>query len=209
MRHKDFSGFARAATAAALLALSAAAIGCGSPSSTGPAEPPGPDLTSIGGALVALEESYGLRIAEDALSLLSAQYRFFPVRPDSIPFLTSGQMSWDYAQETELLNLLLVEERTSWIDQVLLEIKTKQIIYDEDSTHVTVEADVQLELLIGTTDLVQSRSLMMLFYERDQAGNYILVEEREALALNPDTMLPYRELTVGELRADVLEDRGN
>ena len=103
---------------------------------------------------------------------------------------------------------MLVEERTSWIDQVLLEIKTQQIIYDEDSTHVTVVADVQLELLIGTTDLVQSRSLMMLFYERDQAGNYILVEEREALALNPDTMLPYRELTVGELRADVLEDRG-
>lgn len=208
MRYKDLSGFTRGAAGAVALALGAASLGCGGSDTAGPSGPAGPDLTRINGALAALEESYGQRVAEEAVALLSPQYRFFPARPDSIPFLASGETSWDYAVETSILNLLLVAERSSWIDQVLLEIQKRQTIYDQDSSHVTVEADVQLELLIGTTNLVQSRSIMTLSYQRDGAGNYILLEEREALALDPDTGLPLRAQTVGELRADVLEDRG-
>jgi hypothetical protein len=44
-------------------------------------------------------------------------------------------------------------------------------------------------------------------YRRDGDGNYRLYDEVEALSINPDTQLPFKEFTVGELRALALEDQ--
>jgi hypothetical protein len=184
------------------LVAAAALAGCGDDSS-GPAGPPPPDLTTPEGAILALEDFYGRRQADNAIALLSPSYRFYPAEPESIAFMNPGETSWDQTREVAILRELLVEERTSWIDQVLLEVTTEAISYSADRSAVDIEAKVELGLLLGVDLYLKAQSTMMMHYERDGEGNYILVEERESLRRDDDgTVLA--ELTVGEHKAAVL-----
>ncbi|HMB69748.1 MAG TPA: hypothetical protein VKU85_10570 [bacterium] len=202
MSHNNFRRhLAVPALGAALLAFGS---GCGD--SVGPTVEPGPDLTTVQGAIFALEDHYSRRQAEEAIALLAPDYTFTPALPESIPFLAMGETTWDYDQETAILNEMLVPEMTSWLDQVLLEITAQTITRNADSSDVVVEAEVELSFLIGSVDLVQSQSEITMKYRRDSEGNYRLYDEVEALSLNPDTMEPWKEFTVGELRAQSLED---
>jgi hypothetical protein len=194
----------RRASVALGAALASFAAGCGE--TVNPTTEPGPDLTTIQGAIFALEDYYSRRKAEEAIALLATDYTFTPALPESIPFLGSGETTWDYDQETAILNEMLVPEMTSWLDQVLLEVSAQTITRNADSSDVVVEAEVELEFLIGSVDLVQSQSIITMKYRRDSEGNYRLYDEVEALSINPVTMEPYKEFTVGELRAQALED---
>lgn len=187
----------------ALAALLAFAAGCGG-NPSGPAEPPPPDLSTPEGAILALEDFYSRRMYEEALALLAPGYTFHPAQPESIPFLAPGETSWDRQRESTILGELLVERRTSWIDQVLLEI-TRERRRTLSETRVEIDADVQLALLVGVDLFERSRSKITLLYERNADGDYLLLDERESLAVNPDTNLPFTELTVGEQKARVLE----
>jgi hypothetical protein len=189
------------------LALAAALLAAGCGDSNAPTVPPGPDLTTIQGAIAGQEELYSKRKAEEAIALLAADYTFTPALPESIPFLQPGETTWDLEQESAILNEMLVPERTSWLDQVLLDIKPITITRNADSSDVVVEAEVELEFLIGVTLLQQAESLITMRYRRDAEGNYRLYDEVEALSINPDTQLPFKEFTVGELRALALEDQ--
>jgi hypothetical protein len=187
-----------------ILALAAAfaLAGCGG-DSHGPAGPPPPDLTTPEGAIQALEDYYSYRQADDAIALLAPNYRFFPAEPESIAFLTAGETFWDHNREVAILRELLVEERTSWIDQVLLEVTTEATTYNTDQSAVDVEAKVELGLLLGADLYLKGQSTMVMHYERDADGNYRLVEEHESLRRDDDgTVLS--ELTVGEHKAAVL-----
>ncbi|MGQ0720622.1 MAG: hypothetical protein ACT4PE_03485 [Candidatus Eiseniibacteriota bacterium] len=187
------------------LALSAAALalsGCGGGGS-GPAGPPPPDLTTPDGAILALEDFYSHRLADEAIALLAPNYRFFPAEPESLAFLGAGETSWDQTREVAILRELLVEERSIWIDQVLLEVTTESISYSSDQSAVDIEAKVELGLLLGVDLYLKAQSVMMMHYERDAEGNYLLVEEHESLFRDDDgTVLA--ELTVGEHKAAVL-----
>jgi len=183
-----------AAAGAACLALSA----CGE-SSSGPAGPAPPDLTTPRGFLRALADYYSYREADSAVALFSTAYRFYPARPESISFLTAGQTSWDYEQEKAILEELLVPERTTWIDQVLLEIHQVDI-RDLGGGRVEYDADVELLLLIGADQFVKARSDVTYTLQTDGEGNYRLLEEHETLPAGGT-------LSVGELRAEAFEDR--
>ncbi|MBZ0266557.1 hypothetical protein K8I85_00240 [bacterium] len=181
----------------AVLALAALATGCAD-SGQGPNQPPPPDLSTPQAFVVALQEAWGYRRLEEAMGLLSEDYRFFPTRPESIAFLDSGAMSWDRAAEQSILELLLVEERTTWIDQVLLEV-TRVDQRDLGGGMVEYDAEVQLKLLIGADSFRSAESRITYLLQQDTEGDYHLVEEHE-------TMEPGR-LPIGELRAQVLDDR--
>jgi hypothetical protein len=205
MSFNRFHGGRSPAGLAVGVALVAALVaGCGD--SVGPTVPPGPDLTTIQGALFALEDNYSRRKAVEAVALLAADYTFTPALPESIPFLATGETTWDYDQETAILNEMLVPEMTSWLDQVLLDITAQTITRNADSSDVVVEAEVELTFLVGAVDLRQAQSEMTMRYRRDSEGKYRLYDEVEALSINPTTMVPYKEFTVGELRAQSLED---
>ena len=182
----------------ALLALA----GCGGGGS-GPAGPPPPDLTTPEGAIRALEDFYSFRQADDAIALLAPNYCFFPAEPESIAFLAPGETSWDRAREVAILRELLVEERTSWIDQVLLEVTTESTTYGADQSTVDIEAKVELALLLGADLFRKAESTMLMHYERDAEGDYRLAEEHESLRRDDDgTVLS--DLTVGENKASIL-----
>lgn len=184
---------------AACLLVPALLAGCAD-SGQGPNQPPPPDLSTPNAFMVALEDAWGYRRLEQAMSLLTADYRFFPVHPDSIPFLDPGAMSWDRAQEQAILSELLVEERTTWIDQVLLEV-TRIDQRDLGGGMVEYDAKVQLRLLIGADSFRDGESLITYLLQQDADGDYHLVEEHETLSTQPG------RLPIGELRARVLEDR--
>ena len=184
------------------LAAAFALAGCGGGSS-GPAAPPPPDLTTPQGAIQALEDYYSLRQADEAVALLAPSYRFYPAEPESIAFLAAGETSWDQTREVAILRELLVEERTSWIDQVLLEVTIETITYSADQSAVDIEAKVELGLLLGVDLYLKAQSIMAMRYERDAEGNYLLVEERETLFRDDDGSV-LSELTVGEHKAAVL-----
>jgi hypothetical protein len=205
MSDNRFQGRRPAALALPAAVLTALATGCGD--SVGPTVPPGPDLTTVQGAIGAQEDYYSRRKAEEAIALLAADYTFTPALPESIPFLAPGQTSWDFDQEAAILNEMLVPERTNWLDQVLLDVKPLTITRNADSSEAVVEAEVELQFLIGAVLLQQSESLITMKYRRDAERNYRLYDEVEALSINPDTQLPYKEFTVGELRALALEGR--
>jgi hypothetical protein len=187
-----------------ILVLSAAFAlsACGGDSS-GPAGPPPPDLTTPEGAVLALEDFYSRRQADNAIALLAPNYRFFPAEPESIAFLAAGETFWNQNREVAILRELLVEERTSWIDQVLLEVTIEALSYSADRAVVDIEAKVELGLLLGVDLYLKAQSIMMMRYERDADGDYLLAEERESLFRDDDgTVLA--ELTVGEHKSAVL-----
>lgn len=184
---------------AACLLVPALLAGCAD-SGQGPNQPPPPDLSTPNAFMVALEDAWGYRRLEQAMDLLTENYRFFPVRPDSIPFLDPGVLSWDRTQEQAILSELLVEERTTWIDQVLLEI-TRIDQRDLGGGMVEYDAKVQLRLLIGADSFRDAESLITYLLQQDADGDYHLVEEHETLSTQPG------RLPIGELRAQVLEDR--
>jgi len=186
-----------------LVVLVLLVTGCGG-GPTGPGGPNPPDLSTPEGAIQAQEDFYSYRMYDEALALLAPGYTFHPARPESIPFLAPGETSWDRDRESTILGLLLVEERTSWIDQVLLDIK-KERRRELSPTRIEIDADVQLSLLVGVDLFERSRSKITLLFERNAEGDYLLLDERESLAINPDTNEPFTELTVGEQKARVLE----
>lgn len=177
-----------------LAALLAALTGCGDEITTG--GPPGPDLTTVPGAMTALKDAYNRRKADDAISFLDSGYRFVPAFPESIDFLAPGETEWNHDQEVVILGALLVEEQTSWIDQVLLEFGGSQPDTLTDGTvEVTTKAD--LTLVIANDQLQQSRSTIVLVYRRNGEGLWLLHEERE-------TPWPGSAKSVGQLKAEVL-----
>jgi hypothetical protein len=176
------------------LALLLGACGDGS---TGPAEPPPPDLSTPEGVIVALEDFYSRRMAQPAITLLGPDYHFIPALPEEIPFFDSTTTQWERGTEVDILTELLVPERTTWIDQVLLEV-TKRTRIDRGD-EVEIEADVQLSLLVGQDQFEKSRSTITMIFRRGENGDFALVEEREALSDAPDITL-----TVGEQKARVL-----
>lgn len=196
----------RPALAAAGIATAAALLLTGCGDSAGPNGSSGPDLSTVQAAIAAQEDFYSRRQAEFAIALLASDYTFTPALPESIPFLQPGQTSWNFDQEKAILNEMLVPERTSWLDQVLLDIKPQVIAPNADSSVVVVEAQVELEFLIGTIKLEKAKSDMTMSYRRDAGGDYRLFSEVEAIAINSDTGLPFTDLTVGELRSQALED---
>jgi hypothetical protein len=185
--------------AACILALALLATGCAD-SGQGPNQPPPADLSTPPAFMIALKDAWGYRRLEEAADLLADNYRFFPTRPESIPFLDPGTTSWDRAQELSILELLLVEERTTWIDQVLLEV-TRTDQRDLGGGMVEYDAEVQLKLLIGADSFRSAESRITYLLQQDAEGDYHLVEEHETPATQPG------RLPIGELRAQVLEDR--
>ncbi|MGH2570566.1 MAG: hypothetical protein ACRDGR_05030 [bacterium] len=182
---------ARAAASLALLAGTLA--GCGDEITTG--GPPGPDLTTVPTAMAALEDAYSRRKAADAISFLEPGYRFVPALPESIHFFAPGDTSWSYDQEVVILSELLVEEQTSWIDQVLLDFTgSSQDTMTDGSVEVTTRAD--LTLVVTNDVLQQSRSTIVLVYRRNQDGLWLLAAERESAWPGSKS--------VGQLKADVL-----
>jgi hypothetical protein len=185
-----------AASGAAALAIALTAAAC----SDGPTAPEGPpplDISTPGGALVAIQEYYSRRMVDEAVGLLAPGYRFYPAQPESIAFLGPGETSWDHEQEITILDELLVEERSSWIDQVLLEVHTETVSMAPDSSTVDIVAKVELGLLIGADQWEKATSRMAMRYVRNGDGDYLLAEERESV-------WPTTDLTVGEHKAGVL-----
>jgi len=183
------------AAAFAIVSLAAFA-GCGS-ESTGPAQPPPPDLSTPEGVIVALRDYYSRRQSAPAIGLLAPDYRFIPALPEKIPFLEPPETQWDRGIEVDILTELLVAERTTWIDQVLLEV-TKRTRIDRGD-EVEIEADVQLSLLVGVDQFEKARSTITMLFRRKTDGDFELVEEIEVLSDAPDILL-----TVGEQKARVL-----
>lgn len=203
MQDKVFRAL-RISPAALLVLLAVLASGCGD--SLAPDVPPPYDLTTVQGAIYALEDTYSRRKAETAISLLAPDYTFTPALPESISFLGPGETSWDHDREVSILNEMLIPERTSWLDQVLLDVKPRTITPNADSSEVVVNAEVELEFLVGVTLLEQAESIIRMSYRRDGEGAYRLFAEVESLSINPDTQLPFKEFTVGELRAQSLDE---
>lgn len=176
------------------------AAGCGGSGSTTPDGPPGPNLSTPNGTMGALEDFYSLRQAEAALALFAVDYTFHPTRPENIEFLAVGETSWDLLQEVAILELLLVPERSTWIDQVLLEVHKREQ-RDLGFGRVEFVARVELSVLIGVDEFRKAESEITYVLEVDAEGNYHLVEEFESPSILSG------ELSVGELRAQSLEDR--
>jgi hypothetical protein len=180
--------------AALSAALAAALAGCSDEITTG--GPPGPDLTTVPTAMEALRDAYNRRKADEAISFLDSGYRFVPAFPESIHFFAPGQTEWNYDQEIMILGELLVEEQTSWIDQVLLEFTGSQPDTLTDGT-VEVRTKADLTLVVANDQLEQSRSTIVLVYRRNGEGLWLLHEERES-------PWPGSERSVGQLKAEVL-----
>ena len=180
---------------AGLIALAGALAGCGDEITGG--GPPGPDLTTVPTAITALEDAYSFRRADEAISFLAGAYRFVPAFPESIPFLAPGETEWDRDQEALILGDLLVEERASWIDQVLLDFTILQAETLQDGTvEVTTKAD--LDISITNDQLDKSRSQVVLVYKQAGDGLWYLHEERET------AWDGWTESSVGQLKAEVL-----
>lgn len=159
----------------------------------GPGEPDGPDLSTVTGALLALTDAYSFRDLETARLLHSPSFRFVPALPDSVSFLGTGETEWGSTWEDEILSRLLVPGRTSWIDQVLLEIERLQTT--PTANGVIVEAKTELIIIVGPVDLMRSRSIIEFVYEKDAQGRHILMEQRESIFPQLGNM------TVGQLKS--------
>lgn len=179
-----------------LLAAAGLLAGCGDESS-GPAEPPPPDLSTPRAAIRALADLYSRRQFDAAVGLHTSDFRFHPAQPESIPFLEPGETLWDFDRETMILERLLVPERISWIDQVLLEPTIDQVV-DSTSTVTRITAKTDLAILVGNVDLVHSRSWVDYIYHLDTDGSWRLAEQFERV-------YPGSEQTYGQLKSDVEE----
>ncbi|MEZ5066946.1 MAG: hypothetical protein R3B81_19700 [bacterium] len=176
--------------------LAAFAAGCGKDAKT-PVGPELPDISTPLRAITALKDAYGRRQLDDALYLLAPDFRYVPDPSADVPFLAPGETSWDLDRETAILERLLVPERITWLDQVLLEFDVATI---SDSTGtddlVLVTGNADLLLLEGTDQLVQASSNLELVYREDADGNHFLVEVHE-------TAIPTFEYAVSEAKSVV------
>jgi hypothetical protein len=169
----------RSVAVAAVPLLLVFGSGCGD-ESAGPTGPEPLDLTTPSKAIGALEVLYQDQNAAAALALLGASYRFYPLDPADIPFLGSGETSWDRAREAQILEEILDPERITWLDVVLLEITVTSIGDEDGSGRVTVESRTQLHYANSAgTRFERSESMMVYVYQRQENGDYLLVEERE------------------------------
>ncbi len=186
-----------AAPIAALLLVSA----CGD-DELNPVVPPQWDLTTVEGAVSALEDYYSRQQAMSALSLLGNSYRFFPALPESVPFLDPAENNWALDVETDVLENMLVPERLSWLDQVLLEITILQVTPTPEGLKV-VDAEVDLGLLEGTDTYLPGSAPMQLVYAVDGEGKHLLIEEHEFL---PDDYDPLNDILVSDQKVRVLPE---
>jgi hypothetical protein len=168
--------------------------GCGDGSS-GPDEPPPPDLSTPQAAVASLEDIYSRRLFDTALTLHSPDYRFYPARPESIPFLEPGETSWAFDREVEMLERMLVPRRVTWLDQVLLEVDINEIV-DSTSTLVRLSTETELKFLLGSVLLESSRAAVDFVYEKRPNGDHLLLAQTESL-------WPGSDVTYGELKARV------
>jgi YVTN family beta-propeller protein len=151
------------------------------------------DLSTPEGAVAAIEGFYGLRNAQSAISILGPEYVFHPAHPEWIHFLASGETSWDYSREVEVLTTMLDAGKSPWIDQVLLEISILMTRVTSP-THAEVDAEVLLSYLTAESELLEGRSRITLEYELNCLGDHILVGETE-------TVVHDTQQTVGEVKA--------
>jgi len=171
--------------------------GCSS-STKAPDEPVLPDISSPQRAIVALEDAYGERNLEDARYLHHADFTYVPDPAAQIPFLEPGETLWEADREDAILERLLVPERISWLDQVLLEIDIETIDSSGAPSVWIVRGEGDLLLLRAPVDLLQATSQLELEYERDTNGNFFLRSIRE-------TADPLSIYTVSELKS-LVED---
>jgi hypothetical protein len=189
------------AVAPAVVALAAAllAVGCGDDGPTGSDDDDLLDTSTPRSALFAMADYWGQRRLEEAQSLLSPDYRFYPIDPTEISYLEDGETYWDYDREVEILEEVLVPERSTWLDQVLVEIDVDDVT-DLGNGRVEVEATAELQFTLTGQGLERSRVRMLYELEQLESGNYRVVSERETARVGTDQ-------TVGVLKASALEDR--
>ena len=174
------------------LTLAASTILCaGCSDDSGPSGPPPRDLSTPSAAIRSLEDVYSRRELSPALAMHSPDFRFYPAQPESISYLASGETSWDFTRETEILQQLLVPERTTWLDQVLLEVHTQEIV-DSTATLVRVSTITELRYLLGTVLLESSRSNIDYIYEKQANGDHLLLAQHETT--NPNSNMTYGQL---------------
>lgn len=175
-----------------------------------PVEEPPPDLTTPEGVLNALAKYYIRRLdgdAEKALALLGNTYTFVPALPESIPLLDPGQSSWDRAQEKELLDELLDDQRSSWIDQVLLEWHMREKREIGPGVY-EIDAVVELGYLVGEDTWIKARSNITYQLAQATNGDYLLIRETESVHTIDTGSGIVTELTVGQHKASVLTRGG-
>lgn len=187
---------ARFPLAAALLLA-----GCGD-EELAPVGPEGPDLTTVQGAITALEEYYSFQKANGAIALLGDAYVFVPAIPESVSFLPPSATNWSLDVEKDILDLMLVPERLSWLDQVLLEVTVQNIDTTPAGLKI-VDARVELGLLLGASSWQKGVSQIRLTYAVDANGNHLLIREEETL---PDDYNPDLSILVSQQKALVLPD---
>ena len=170
--------------------------GCGDGSS-GPNTLPAADLSSPRAAIRSLADLYSRRQFTDVVAMHSPDFRFHPAQPESIPFFEPGETSWDFDRETQILERLLVPERITWLDQVLLEPTLDEVV-DSTATLTRITAKTDLTFLVGEVTLVHSRSWVDYIYEKDANGDWLLSEQFERL-------YPGSSLTYGQLKTRVEE----
>ncbi len=168
--------------------------GCSESGTSGPDEPDPPDISTPAGAIDALEVQYGYRRVDEAVALLAPGYHFLPLDPAVIDFLEPGETSWAHADETAILHEILVPTRSTWLDQVLLEITIRSVGAVENG-RVAVRASTDLHFLVGEV-FERSRSIIEYLFEIQPNGDHLLLEERE-LGRDEATDMP----TVGEQKA--------
>jgi hypothetical protein len=173
------AGFALSAGALAVALPAVLALsGCGDDDPVSPAQPNPFDISTPRGAIVALEEYYGQRRVDEALAMLLPGYSFVPLDPSVIAFLGAGETSWNRETEELILREVLIPERSTWLDQILLQIDEIEIRAGATPGTVEVEAWAKLLFLVGD-DFERSRSRMIYVFQVQENGDHLLLQERE------------------------------
>lgn len=193
MKMKDLRRSFAALTGCALLA----AAGC-SDDSSDPVGPVFPNVSTPELAIRALEDAYGFQVVDDALYLLTDDFVFNADSSAQITFLPPGTSSWDLERETKILERMLVPERVSWLDQVLLEFDIQTIDAGRGGTTTIVTGKADLFLTRGASDLLSGTSNLELVYEVDGDGNHFLREINETAIEGFETLVSELKSFVGD-----------